>query len=44
MKDVPWYAVSLGCDSFEDGKPVVRVSPRKPGLGFRLEDVLPDRI
>jgi hypothetical protein len=25
-KDVPWYAVSLGCNFFEDGKPVVRRS------------------
>jgi hypothetical protein len=24
LQDVPWYAVSLGCNFFEEGRPVVR--------------------
>jgi hypothetical protein len=27
FKDVPWYAVTLECNFFEDGKPVVHCRP-----------------
>jgi hypothetical protein len=41
-EDVPWYAVSLGCNTFEEGEPVVLALPRKPGAGFKLENILVD--
>jgi hypothetical protein len=35
-KDVPWYAVSLGCNSFEEGRPVfhcgIKASSNKSDL------------
>jgi hypothetical protein len=42
-KDVPWYCVSLGCDFFEEGEPVVvEAAPRKPGKVFNPDHILVD--
>jgi hypothetical protein len=32
LKDVPWYAVSMSCKFFEDGKPVRRSSKVSSGV------------
>jgi hypothetical protein len=41
-KDVPWYAVSLGCGSFEDGEPIVSVVSGRSGKVFDLGRILVD--
>jgi hypothetical protein len=40
--DVPWYAVSLGCNTFEEGESVIREASPKSGSGLKLENILVD--
>jgi hypothetical protein len=44
LKDVPWYAVSLSCGFFEDGKPVKSIKGPGGFSSFRADDVLVDTV